>query len=382
MRKFLTSCLVLFFVALFSSTNIYAAPSVTLTTVPDSVSLGDTFPISFVVSNADIGASYNAKAIGGPGEATSNIHTLLNNSDNNCNGSWSNCPIFIADNSGNISATLYAKTVDQIGTYTVKLRLHLSTNYDSPPDSFIVVQPAPTLTPTSSPTPTSTITPAPTNTPTPGPSIKINDFPSSVKINQPFTLTFTLTNPSAKEFYLKVFGGIGDNYGFETRSSDGWLSYTDSWSSFPTASYLANTITARVKSNQSTGTFQLKIRAHSTDSSLDFDADAKSLSVVADPTSTPALTTSTPTVLLSPAATISATTTIMPTITDIIEPDSTNSSIAGITTAANPTPVATPSPTKSKFNLQPFALVFIVIGGLLLMMPLVILKHHHGQKTD
>jgi len=231
--------------------------------------------------------------------------------------------------------------------------------------------PTPTLTPTQIPnSPTPTPIPSSTITPTPALSIIINSTPSSVSVNQNFTVSFTANNITPnQEYYFKVFGGQdGDNYGIETQNNSNYYGFTSDWDNFPkfssTTNSLSQSVTARVKSDKSAGSYHIKIKIRKIDGSFDKESDQKSITVTSlMPTLTP-VNTSTPTATVSPTPTPTKeeTPTELPTITD--------QQVLGSTDIKLSPTVTLISKSNKTNNFIP--LLLIIIGSLLLLTPIAI----------
>lgn len=152
--------------------KIFAAPSVVINSVPDVITAGTTFPISFTVNEASSSASYYYKFFGG---VDNDVYKITNNSDLSYSSSWSNFPqIILNPTSENIfNGYAFIKPDVQTGTLNLKIRIALTTDTStklgatSPAFSIEVVAVPP---PTSTPTPNPTNVPTPTNIPTPTPT--------------------------------------------------------------------------------------------------------------------------------------------------------------------------------------------------------------------
>ena len=244
---------------------------------------------------------------------------------------------------------------------------------------IIISTPAPSATP--SVAPSNTPTPVPTATGIPGPSLSVANIPSSIKIGQSVTINFTLTNAiSGHNYAIKPFGGAS-NYGFQTQNGSSWLNYNSSWSSFfafqASSSTLTGSLTFQADSSQTVGAVNIAFKAY--DLTLSQDASTTSAQSItinsADPTVTPSAT-STPTPTPSSKITPSPTPTDKPIPSDIpiIEPTSPDN-VRGVSTqVANliTAPQASPSSPKSIIPILPF--IFIGIGALLLVIPLILAK--------
>lgn len=170
----------------------YATTTVTLNSVPSSITIGESFPVSFILSTNSTSPSFHYKIVG------SGV-TLITIPDSDCSGSYNNCPEINIGESGIASGTAYAKITVITGPISVLVRVaesvsHSATSSQSQIISTYVV-PTPSETPTPMPTYVPTSTPVPTNTPQP------SNTPVPTSTNTPTpTLTPTATptkTPSA-----------------------------------------------------------------------------------------------------------------------------------------------------------------------------------------
>ena len=107
--------------------QIFATPSVLINSVPDVITAGTTFPISFTVNEASSSASYYYKFFGGVGN---DVYKITNNSDLSYSSSWSNFPqIILNPISENIfSGYAFIKSDVETGTLNLKIRIALTTD--------------------------------------------------------------------------------------------------------------------------------------------------------------------------------------------------------------------------------------------------------------
>ena len=225
------------------------------------------------------------------------------------------------------------------------------------------------------------------------PVVTINSVPDVITAGTTFPVSFTVNEASnSASYYYKFFGGVDTSVYKITNSSD--LSYTSGWSDFPqitlnpASSNIFNGY-AFVKSDTETGTLNLKIKiALVTDTNTKFGATSPifPIEVVAapPPTSTPTLSptsapTSTPTKIPTPTKIITPTKTITPT--KIATPSAVTPTDFVVSTPANtPTPVSDSesvlgATTAKKKSFIP--LIFICLGGLFLLTPLIIARIKH-----
>lgn len=199
----------------------------------------------------------------------------------------------------------------------------------------------------------------------------------SVNLNEVFPVNFTVTNAAVGEtFYYKIYGGAGENKNdLHTFYNSNSLNYNSSWTNFPTfvisdeGNYSG---TANVKATGDGGIYNLKIKiAKVSKTSSQFEGGPKTITVnLPSPTPTP---TSTPTPIptLIPTQTLIPTRPLLPTYTPIPLPQ-------------NPQniPQITPEPILKKPPLAKnlLSLLFLSLGGLLLITPLIIPKLHQCLK--
>lgn len=191
--------------------SVFAAPSVIIENISDSVVLGENFSVGFSVSNADIGSSFYYKVFGGIDDNTSSIQNFYNSNYLNYTSSWADFPILvISTNSANL-ATAFGRVNNNSssGIYNIRLRIaktsNTSSKYDSEIKNIDIIAPSPTPTeippsntPTPNPTSTPTSTPTLSNTPTPKPTIT----PTPTKISSPIPTIEPSVNPEPIEEIL------------------------------------------------------------------------------------------------------------------------------------------------------------------------------------
>lgn len=171
----------------FFAKPVFAAPVVSINSLPDTGVIGDPFSVNFSINNAEVGITYYYKIYGGFNPANDQIKT------NNktiflpyTSVPWTDYPFVVADASG--SATTTSVLVDptkatQTGLYNLFVRIAKSNNSPTPayittnstdnktidfilptPTAIIPTDPPPTVSPT--PHPSATNTPTPTKVPT------------------------------------------------------------------------------------------------------------------------------------------------------------------------------------------------------------------------
>lgn len=174
---------------------VYAVPSVVINSVPDVITAGTTFPVSFTVNEASSSASYYYKFFGG---VDTNVYKITNSPDLSYTSGWSDFPqITLNPASSNIfNGYAFVKSDTETGTLNLKIKIALTTDTNtkfgatSPVFPIeVVAAPPPTSTPTIAPT--STLTSTPTKTPTPTKII------TPTKIATPSTITPTPTSKNS-----------------------------------------------------------------------------------------------------------------------------------------------------------------------------------------
>ena len=229
------------------------------------------------------------------------------------------------------------------------------------------------------------------------PTVIINSAPDVITAGTTFPVTFTINEASSSASYAyKFFGGIDSDVYKITNGPE--FSYNKTWASFPQITLNSGTSNiftgyAFINPDVITSIFNLKIKiALTANTSISVTSPSFSLDVVAaPPTPTPTLS---PTPTLTPTKTPTSTPipTIKPTATPTIDLNKyTPSPNASISAILEPTEIiedispteeiiATPTTetaqvlgeTTSKKNILP--LIFICLGGLFLLTPLIIAK--------
>jgi len=232
------------------------------------------------------------------------------------------------------------------------------------------------------------------------PTVSIIDFPENVIAGNVFNVTFSVLTPTlGLNYHYKI---VGDgNTEILTQPNTGCASSYDSCESLSIATSSANIATASAKVNMVSGTYNLKIRiAQSDKHTSTYNSDIVSLiSILPSPTPTPtpaptstptpmptntstptsiktstptAKPTNTPTIISTPAPTINmyGQTDVSALISDIQDPisDIPNTPTPEILGISN----SNPDIPKPKKNFIP--LIFICLGGIFLLAPLIIAK--------
>jgi hypothetical protein len=225
------------------------------------------------------------------------------------------------------------------------------------------------------------------------PSVTINSAPDVVTAGTSFPVSFTVVEASSSaSYYYKFFGGIDNDVYKITNSSD--LSYSSSWSNFPqitlnpSSTNIFNGL-AFVKADATAGTFNLKIKlALTSDTNSKYGATSPTFlieiapapSFIPTPTATPT-SINTPTSTKTPTPIKTPTTSKNPTITpeSTLVPTSIPAEIQNQTDeiSTTPTPEVLGVTTSPKKYLP---LIFICLGAILLLTPLIIAKIKHDPE--
>ena len=255
------------------------------------------------------------------------------------------------------------------------------------------------------------------------PTVVIDSLPAGGTVGVNFTVNFSVSNGDVgATYHYKAFGGISNDSDIHTLSDTTEFTYTSLWSSLPFLTIGAGgtyigSLTAKAVGGA--GTYNVKIRLQD----ITPESAPKTIEMVSAPTSTPTPTptatntptpTSVPTSTPTPSPTPTLTPTITPTKTPTPTPSPTTAPAVATTYMSDTTPVAietpiieptpqfenpqtvsaagdsgntlgisdlikpstTPTPKSAGFTLSPgiVSVMFIVIGGLLLFVPLIILK--------
>jgi hypothetical protein len=229
------------------------------------------------------------------------------------------------------------------------------------------------------------------------PTVTINSAPDVVTAGTTFPVTFTINEASSSASYVyKFFGGVDSDVSKITGGPD--LFYTSSWVNFPQvtlSSGISNVFSgyAFIKPDALTSVFNLKIKiALTTNTNTGFTSPSFLIDVIAaSPTQTPTMSptlipTSTPIPINTPTSTIKPTAT--PTIDLNKYTPSPNASVSAVLEPTETVQVIIPTqePTiisiedsglvlgedTSQKNILP--LIFICLGGLFLLTPLIIAK--------
>jgi len=185
-------------ICLFLPKKLFAAPEISIINLPNEVQSGLNFPLSFFVTNTNIGGTYYYKFFGGIGESTSTFKTSNTLS---YNSAWINFPKFTSDLGGSaiVDTTAYVIPEAISGINNFKIRIALTSNTSSGVTSpfypLNIVIPSPTPTKPDLPEPTiAVVTPLPTLEITP----LVSPLPTMV-METPLIITEIMANPNTGE---------------------------------------------------------------------------------------------------------------------------------------------------------------------------------------
>lgn len=182
--------LLIFF--LFSFSPVLASPTITLNSISEVITAGNTFPVTFTINEASSSATYCYKFFGG---VDNDVYSITSDPSLSYTSGWIHFPQVTLDPIGpNVfNGYAYIKSDISTGTLNLKAKIALTTNTSigatSLPISIDVVAAPPTPIPTFTPTPipTSTPIPTPTNTPTPTKIPTSTPIPTITPISTPST---------------------------------------------------------------------------------------------------------------------------------------------------------------------------------------------------
>ncbi len=225
------------------------------------------------------------------------------------------------------------------------------------------------------------------------PTVSIVDFPETVTADQVFNVTFSISSATSGLIYHYKIVGDG-NTEILTQPNTSCAGNYESCESLNIATSSANIATASAKMNMVSGIYNLKIRiAQSDKHTLTYNSDIVSVtSILPSPTPTPTPTptaTPTPNPTNTPIPTNTSTPppTKIPTLTSTNTPTPTPTEIinnmygqtdVSVLILNTPTPEilgisnSNPDIPKPKKNFIP--LIFICLGGIFLLAPLIIAK--------
>lgn len=190
---FLSVLLIIFLYIKPSSTFAISntVPTVVINNISDSSMVGDSFPVEFTISNAEIGSSYHYKIFGGIDKNTSSLQTFYNSGYLNYTSGWVDFPILVVGDTNPIIVAANGRANNLAGTYNVRVRIAkvstTSAKYDSDFKTIDIVAPSPTSIP-------ATIVPTqkPTVTPTKIPTLVPTSIPTAVPTDIVYTIEPTI----------------------------------------------------------------------------------------------------------------------------------------------------------------------------------------------
>lgn len=178
----------LLFFLLFAS-PVFATPIISITSVPGTLTIGQSFTLNASASALVANGVYYYKVRLGSDLSSLNKGQTFNSHNDapddwlSDGDAWGKFPQITIDAQGNWIGSVIGRPSDSASTgqnfITLRLRkIDGNTNYDSS-ENTVNVNPAPTSTPTNTPIPTNT--PTPTNTPSPSPT----NVPTNTPTNSP-----------------------------------------------------------------------------------------------------------------------------------------------------------------------------------------------------
>lgn len=187
------SFLVSIFFIFLSTSKVFSAEAVTITSFPSSKNAGEEFNVNFSASGLINSSSYYMKGLGA--NTTTSSFTEIDTWNNGWvqqNGSWVSMPTFSANSEGSASATLKVRFDPNVSTNTKDFKVRIrKTDSETNIDSGIVaisitaVTPSPTQVPTAVPSASPVITSKPTSVPTAKPTVKPTPIATQVATDTP-----------------------------------------------------------------------------------------------------------------------------------------------------------------------------------------------------
>lgn len=215
------------------------------------------------------------------------------------------------------------------------------------------------------------------------PAVSIIDFPENVIAGDSFNVSFSISGANPGLIYHYKIIGDGNNE-ILTQPNTSCASGYDNCENINIATDSANIATASAKLNLVSGIFNLKIRiAQSDKHTSTYNSDIVSINSVL-PTSTPTPTpTNIPTSTPTPTLTPTKIPTLTPTVTPTKIPIPTLEISPFITSIPTPEILGTSTTVPSvKSSQKIFPLIFICLGGLFLLTPLIIAKIKSGSEKN
>lgn len=231
------------------------------------------------------------------------------------------------------------------------------------------------------------------------PTVSIVDFPENIIAGEVFKVTFSVSDNIVNSYHYKVVGD-GNNE-VVTQPNTSCASSYENCENINIATDSANIATASAKLNLVSGTYKIKIRiAQSDKHTSTSNSDIVSINSVLpsptptiEPTSTPTLTptktpsstptpkiTSTPTIKTTPTSTSTPRVTITPT--SDLTPTPTNNEIIEPSPTSEPSVLGDVSTSNNNPKKNYLGIIFISLGGLLLLSPLFINKLQQCKKNS
>lgn len=227
------------------------------------------------------------------------------------------------------------------------------------------------------------------------PIVSIVDFPENIIAGEVFKVTFSVSDSTVNNYHYKVVGD-GNNE-ILTQPNTGCASNYENCENINIATDSANIATASAKFNIVSGIYKIKVRlalsdkhtSTSNSETVSINSILPSPTPTIVPTSTPNPTpTKSPTATKNPTPTVTVMPTKIPTIsasisateiTPTIEPTVTSEpEVLGNQTTSSEIIVSDASKPKN----NKIGIIFIVVGGLLLLTPIIFTKFHPIKKNS
>lgn len=377
--RFLLGFLLAIFGFFLCSQPTLAVPSITITSVPDTLTVGQPFDLNISVSGLTTNFNYYGKIRLGTPSATLNqgqTYNSLNNSPddwlNDTGDSWTKFPQITSDSSGNWSGILTGRPSESAFAglnyilFRVKKADSSSATYDSATVSAIISPAA------------NQQTDSPADQPSPNITVNIgNNF----ILGREFNIGIKLENfDSNQDYYLKFRAGTDENSLAKGQTKNGSAFYADneSWSKFPQiktdgSGKWDRQISARIGEDKPVGQYTIRIRVRKKDADTFYDSGTKNISLSSPPVATEDITQ------------VSSVTSQTKTVAATNPADNINL-VLGTASAATKTPVPTQVPESPKSQISnkpgiiPVAIVFISLGAILSSAALLSVKFKIWEK--
>lgn len=267
---------------IFSPKSISAAPVITITSIPDSLTVNEPFTLNANASGLASSSSYYTKIRIGTtsgsltkGQTYNSASTAPDDWLSDSGVSWSKFPQITSDSTGNWNGLLTGRPADSAfaGANFIMLRIKKadssSTTYDS---ATVAAQINAAAMPES-----------PADPPTPEISF---DFGKNYFLGEPFSFNVGLKNfDQNQNYYLKFRAGVDTNTLSKGQTQNGSAFYADneSWSKFPQittdgSGNWSGNITVQITDDKPSGQYYARVRIRRIDSDTFYDSATKTAS--------------------------------------------------------------------------------------------------------